>query len=302
MISQRRDVLAIVVGLLFTVALALGIMILVALPNLRQGSPILTPDGERAVRRAKQQAKEKPLAAAGSTWHGLVALKRLLARLSRRIARGWAPISAMLHEAMDRLEARDVAKRNGSGAEAAAGAKPHGGPVGAPIRHAAGASRATANPRTAAPAAADQTVNPDTDQTVAPDATADHDAAVDHAALVDQDAVADQARAVDPDATADQDAPVDQDVAGDQDAAGDQETVPAPKQARFDVDRVVGRSSVGRPRPVPPISGPIPEIAEDQPDRPANGAGSDPDGRSIDLRGSQRSDADQGAGSARRAH
>lgn len=293
MISQRRDVLAIVVGLLFTVALALGIMILVALPNLRQGSPILTPDGERAVRRAKQQAKEKPLAAAGSTWHGLVALKRLLARLSRRIARGWAPISAMLHEAMDRLEARDAAKRNGSDAEAAAQTqtKPHGGPPGAPIRHAAGASRATANPRTSAPAAAaDQTADPDAEPAIAPDAAADH-------AAVDHDAAADQAGAVDPDATADHD------TAGDQDVAGDQETVPpAPKQARFDVDRVVGRSSVGRPRPVPPISGPIPEITEDQPDRPANGSGSDPDGRSIDLRGSQRSDADQGAGSARRAH
>src|SRR3954452_6722233 len=112
MISQRRHVVAIILGLLFTVATALAIVALVALPNLRQGSPILTPDGERAVQRAKQQAKEKPLAAAGSSWHGPVALNRLLARMHRRISRAWAPVSAVLHEGMDRLEARDAAKEN----------------------------------------------------------------------------------------------------------------------------------------------------------------------------------------------
>jgi hypothetical protein len=100
-------VLAIVVGLLLTVVVALGIVLLVALPHLRQGSRILTPHGERAVERAKQQAKEKPLAAVGGTWHGLVALKRVLGRHGGRIARAWSPVSAMLHEAMDHLENRD---------------------------------------------------------------------------------------------------------------------------------------------------------------------------------------------------
>jgi hypothetical protein len=100
-------VLAIVVGLLLTVVVALGILVLVALPNLRQGSRILTPHGERAVQRAKRRAKERPLAAVGGTWHGLVALKRVLGRIGGRIARGWAPVSAMLHEAMDHLENRD---------------------------------------------------------------------------------------------------------------------------------------------------------------------------------------------------
>jgi hypothetical protein len=100
-------VLAIVVGLLLTVVVALGIVALVALPHLRQGSRILTPHGQRAVKRAKQQAKEKPLAAAGGTWHGLVALKRVLGRSGGRIARVWAPVSTMLHEAMDHLENRD---------------------------------------------------------------------------------------------------------------------------------------------------------------------------------------------------
>jgi hypothetical protein len=52
---------------------------------------------------------------------------------------------------------------------------------------------------------------------------------------------------------------------------------------------------------MPAISGPIPEITEQQ---AARSASSDPrpdqDGRTIDLRDGQRSDVDQDAGSARR--
>jgi hypothetical protein len=195
-------VLAIVVGLLLTVSVALGILILVALPNLRQGSRFLTPDGQRAVKRAKQKAKQKPLAAAGSTWHGLVAVRRLLARFGRRAARIWAPISAALHEAMDRLEAKD-AQRTGEATQAG-GDTPDVTKPGTPIRHAAGRTRA--------------------------------------------------------------------DV-GESDGA-----------------QVPGGGSVGRPRPMPPISGPIPEIT---------------DHRTIDLREEQpsrpRREVDQDAGSARRA-
>lgn len=132
--------LAIVVGLLLTVSVALGILILVALPNLRQGSRILTPNGQRAVKRAKQKAKQKPLAAAGSTWHGLVAVPHLLARFGRRAARIWAPISAVLHEAMDRMEAKDAVKRAGDAPEVdgdtpdvnKAAQAPGGGSVGRP--------------------------------------------------------------------------------------------------------------------------------------------------------------------------
>jgi hypothetical protein len=193
-------------------------MILVALPNLRQGSQILTPDGQRAIKRAKQQAKRKPLAAAGSTWHGLVALKRLLARLGGWIARVWAPISTALHGLMDQLEARDAATGNKSEPESTA----------------AGESEPTA--------AAEPQPQPE--------------------------------------------------------AAAE----PAPRQDRFDVARVIGNSSVGRPRSTPAISGPIPEITGDRPVRAAvSGSGTDPRQRTIDLRDAERSDADQEAGSARRA-
>jgi hypothetical protein len=250
MMSQRRDVLAIVVGLLLSVSVALGIVVLVALPNLRQGSPILTPDGERAIKRAKRQAKRKPAAAAGSTWHGLVALKRAFARLGRRIARIWAPISAALHEAMDRLEDRDRAKSNGSGADGSQPHAEHTARAQIPIRHAADHSRQSQAP---AQAAAQSQRAPD------------------------------------------------------QAATGE----PVRRQERFDVEKIVGSSSVGRPRAKPPISGPIPEIQGQAAGgraagAPANGNGSeaepgpDRDGQTIDLRAVERSDADQGAGSARR--
>jgi hypothetical protein len=236
MISQRRGVLAIVVGLLLTVVVALGVVVLVALPNLRQGSPILTPDGERAVRRAKQTAKQKPMAAVGGTWHGLVALQRLIARLSRRAGRIWAPISAALHEAMDRLEDRDRAKRNGSPA---------------PMRHAAGTSRSPSAPSDAA------TESVESAESATPAGPA--------AATSDES-----------------------DGTDGSDASG-ADPSDRPRQTRFDVARVIGNSSVGRPRESPAISGPIPEISA-----------TDWDERLINLHESEGSDADQGSGSARR--
>lgn len=87
--------------MLITLAVAVGVMAVVALPYLRSGSRILTPGGERVVERAKVQAKQKPVAAAGSTWHGLVALRQ-------RIARAWQPIGQRLHGALDRLEGRSA--------------------------------------------------------------------------------------------------------------------------------------------------------------------------------------------------
>ena len=268
MISQRRDVLAIVVGLLFAVAIALGIVVLVALPNLRQGSRILTPDGERAVQRARQT----PLAAAGGTWHGLVALERLIARLGRQIARAWAPVSVRLHEAMDRLEARDAAKDNGSGVEPnpAETGRASGARDGTPIRHAAGTSR----PGSDHPAPAE-----------VPEAAETWEPAVGRGAGIEP-----AARPEAPEAA--ENAERDVEVAAEAEAVA---VRPARKQDRFDVARVIGRSSVGRPRPVPPISGPIPEIGDEQPG---------PGERTIDLRESERSersDADREAGSARRA-
>ncbi len=184
--------LAIVVGLLLTVSVALGIVVLVALPNLRQGSRILTPNGERAVKRAKQQAKQKPLAAAGSTWHGLIALKRLFARLGRQGSRIWAPVSSGLHSAMDRLEAGDT---------------DHGTP------------------------------------------------------RVDAD-------------------------------------TPDVRETASSTPHLGGGSSVGRPRDMPAISGPIPEISQNPPAQaPAaeSGTGVESEDRSVDLRETKRSPARQQA-------
>jgi hypothetical protein len=78
-------------------AVAVGVLVVVASPYLRSGSRILTPDGERVVERAKVQAKQKPVAAAGSTWHGLIALRQW-------ISRAWTPVSELLHQGLDRLE------------------------------------------------------------------------------------------------------------------------------------------------------------------------------------------------------
>lgn len=197
MISQRRGVLAIVIGLLLTVVVALGIVVLVALPNLRQGSRILTPDGQRAVKRARQQAKQKPLAAVGSTWHGLVAIERLFARMSRQIARIWAPISEALHEALDRLEDQDSAKSAEKMMDVESG-------------------------------------TPDLGNT--------------------KPNIGDRTEGM---------------------------TEPP----------LTGNSSVGNPRAVPPISGPIPEIKNQAAPTPATGT--EKDGRTIDLRAAERSEADR---------
>jgi hypothetical protein len=124
-------VLAVTVGLLITLAVALGVMFLVAFPYLRSGSRILTPDGERVVERAKEQAKQKPVAAAGTTWNGLIWVQQ-------RVSRAWAPVSALLHEAFDRLESRQVVISETS-TETGSPAGPQ-----APHRHAAGAGGAPA--------------------------------------------------------------------------------------------------------------------------------------------------------------
>lgn len=89
--------LAIAIGLLLTVAVAVCIVMVVALPYLRNGSRILTPDGERKVERVREQAMQKPVAAAGTTWSGLVAARE-------KAAKAWEPASAALHERLDRLE------------------------------------------------------------------------------------------------------------------------------------------------------------------------------------------------------
>jgi hypothetical protein len=135
LIREPRGVLAVIVGLLITLAVALGVMFIVAFPYLRSGSRILTPDGERVVERAKEQARQKPAAAAGSTWNGLISLQH-------RMARAWKPVSERLHEALDRLEGRDRARDS----SVQTGHSPDAQHGGAPQRHVAGPSRTVAVP------------------------------------------------------------------------------------------------------------------------------------------------------------
>lgn len=99
--------LAIAIGLLLTVAVAVCIVMVVALPHMRNGSRILTPDGERVVERVREQAVQKPVAAAGTTWNGLVAARE-------KAAKAWEPASTALHEKLDRLES-PRADRTGTG-------------------------------------------------------------------------------------------------------------------------------------------------------------------------------------------
>jgi hypothetical protein len=48
-------VLWVVLTFFVLVAVSAGIVVLVALPHLRSGSPVLTPQGERLVREAKSR-------------------------------------------------------------------------------------------------------------------------------------------------------------------------------------------------------------------------------------------------------
>lgn len=47
---------ALLVGLLVCVGVAVTVIVLVALPHLREGSPILTPEGERLAEEARRRA------------------------------------------------------------------------------------------------------------------------------------------------------------------------------------------------------------------------------------------------------
>lgn len=55
--------IAVLLGAFFILAISVGVLLLVALPHIRRGSRILTPQGERAVRRAKEKSST---AAAGA--------------------------------------------------------------------------------------------------------------------------------------------------------------------------------------------------------------------------------------------
>jgi hypothetical protein len=215
MFGDPRHVLATTIGLLLTLAIAVSILAVVALPNLRNGSRLLTPDGERALVRAKEQARQKPVAAAGQTWRqtlrGMILTWRGLVVARRSLARRWAPLSARLHGLFDQLEGRE-------------GAQP------------------------------------------APGIGADSDAEVDEQADAQAQAQAD----------------------GDAHAG-----------ERFDPAASAGRRGIGRPRPVPPISGPIPVDHDPDADTGADTGEDASEDTVIDLR--TPADLDAGAGQHRPA-
>jgi hypothetical protein len=49
-------VIAVLLGAFFILAISVGVLVLVALPHLRRGSRILTPQGERTVKQARQRS------------------------------------------------------------------------------------------------------------------------------------------------------------------------------------------------------------------------------------------------------
>lgn len=262
-ISQRRGVLALILGLLLTLAVAFAVMILIAVPNMRQGSRILTPDGERVVRRAK----EKPLAAAGTTRRTLAALRWLLAGAARRIGQAWRPVSAALHEAFDRLEGRE--RRDAGGTSS--------------VLPAAGRDEVPEPARLPGPAPVTEPL-----PVVEPAWEAEAPRVAERAPAADPSRVAEPAPVTRP-APVSQPAPVAPPAPVTQPVA--QPAFAGPLQARFDLDRVgFGRSRVGRPRSIPAISGPIPEITPDQVPRvPATS-----DRQVIDLRSTEPEDRETG--------
>ena len=64
--GQARGVTALLVGLLVCVGVAVAVIVVVALPHLREGAPLLTPEGERLADEARRKAARAAGAAAGT--------------------------------------------------------------------------------------------------------------------------------------------------------------------------------------------------------------------------------------------
>lgn len=58
-VGHGRGVTALVVWMLVVVAAAVGVLVAVALPKLREGRPLLTQDGRARVERARRAAAER---------------------------------------------------------------------------------------------------------------------------------------------------------------------------------------------------------------------------------------------------
>jgi hypothetical protein len=227
-------VLAVAIGLLFVLAIAVSILAVVALPNLRNGSRLLTPDGERAL----EQARQKPVAAAEQTKRGVAGTWRGLVIARRSTSRAWAPVSERLHEVMDRLETRErpaAALRTGE-----IPIRDVSAPAGAPLPDSGPPTQSLRVRHTGEP-------EPKPEPKAEPKA---EKTPIRHA------------------------------------------QPSGPLRQRFDVAAIVGkRGPIGRPRPVPPVSGPIPVDQRNAPAEPG-------EDRVIDLRAEEH---EVGSAAARHA-
>jgi hypothetical protein len=220
-------VLAVVIGFILIVAVAAGVVAVVAAPRLREGEEFLTPEGKRSLQRASQQARSQSATAADTT-------AQKASSLRARLTSVFAPLSQFLHHQFDRLEHRGTPAVQAPAPApqvAGPGPEPQRGPhiaraVVRPVpdgqpRHVGQSSQAGARAEALAGAQAVPRLLP-----LDP---ADVD-------LRDDDLSDDEDDAVEPSSPA-------------------------------------GTAAVGRPRAVPPESGPIPEVARAQrqpgPDVPA---------------------------------
>lgn len=76
---------ALLVGLLVCVGVAVAVIVVVALPHLREGSPILTPEGERLAEQARARATQAAQVATSAASSTAGALAERTGALAERI-------------------------------------------------------------------------------------------------------------------------------------------------------------------------------------------------------------------------
>ena len=76
---------ALLVGLLVVVGVAVAVIVVVALPHLREGAPILTPEGERLAERARARAAAAAQVATSAATSTAGALAERTGALAERI-------------------------------------------------------------------------------------------------------------------------------------------------------------------------------------------------------------------------
>jgi hypothetical protein len=78
-------VTALLVGLLVCVGVAVAVIVVVALPHLRDGAPILTPEGERLAEQARSRAAQAAQVATSAASSTAGALAERTGALAERI-------------------------------------------------------------------------------------------------------------------------------------------------------------------------------------------------------------------------